>query len=71
MAKGGFNLRKWNSNSLKLQKLIAGAKNLVLEDNNSELVVSAHTDWEKAKLIKLWEYYGMAKLVHFCSMLMN
>ena len=44
MAKGGFNLRKWNSNSLKLRKLIAEAENLVLEDNNSELVVSSHAD---------------------------
>ena len=36
MAKGGFNLRKWNSNSFKLRKLIAEAENLVLEDNNSD-----------------------------------
>ena len=53
MAKGGFNLRKWNSNSLKLRKLIAEAEKLVLEDNNSELVVSAHADTGEYKVGKL------------------
>ena len=53
MAKGGFNLRKWNSKSLKLRKLIAEAENLVLEDNNSELVVSAHADTGEYKVGKL------------------
>lgn len=53
MAKGGFNLRKWNSNSSKLKKLIAEAENLNVEDNNSELVVSAPTGTVECKVGKL------------------
>ena len=41
MTKGGFNLWKWNFNSLKLQKLIAKLK---IWFWNTELIVTTHAD---------------------------
>ena len=53
MAKGGFNLRKWKSNSPQLRKLIAEAENSSIKDDVVELDITSGKDTGEDRVGKL------------------